>query len=221
MKQYLRRRLALLLALIMVVSLMPGNMQVRAEETSEYNGISESNIINIPSGKTNLTYNTEEQSLLSTEPITEDGLIKYYVSTSNSSVPTSEQFTLDSATAINAGTYYVYYKIVGDEKHEDKIFETPIAVTIEKAERKNIAVLMSDYTYGGNVSTPSVRGYMYENANSIAFYYNTTNSNEGGIKWDDISEETLDTGNYYMYAIIFEDQNYNEYVTEPDRKSVV
>ena len=49
-------------------------------------------------------------------------------------IGTAEQATgewsTDSPTGTDIGSYYVWYKIVGDRNHNDKIFITPITVTI-------------------------------------------------------------------------------------------
>lgn len=59
---------------------------------------------------------------------TNDGTLRYKVGENgyDAAIP----------TAMEVGTYQVYYKVVGDANHEDKEFETPVPVTIGKADAR-------------------------------------------------------------------------------------
>ena len=85
-------------------------------------------------------------------------------------------------------------------------------VTIEKA-TPSCTVTMADYTYGETPSNPALTGTTGNG--TVAYYYNTTNSNEGGTEWNDST--ALDAGTYYMYAVIGAGTNYNAYTT-PTKK---
>lgn len=57
-----------------------------------------------------------------------------YYAVADSEVPDKESFTSDIPTAINAGTYHVYYLAKGDERHLDgEVAEEPLVITIGKA----------------------------------------------------------------------------------------
>ena len=85
-------------------------------------------------------------------------------------------------------------------------------VTIEKA-TPSCTVKMADYTYGETPSNPALTGTTGNG--TVAYYYNTTNSNEGGAEWTNTT--ALDAGTYYMYAAIGAATNYNAYTT-PTKK---
>ena len=71
-------------------------------------------------------------------------------------------------------------------------------------------VSMDNYTYG-TAKNPSVSGY---NGNpEITYYYNTTNSNEGGTAWSQAAGGSLNPGTYYMYAKLAATVGFNEYTT--------
>ena len=82
--------------------------------------------------------------------------------------------------------------------------------TIQKASQA-ATVAMADYSLNGTVSTPTISGQ--KESPTVTYYYNTTNSNENGTKWENISVDTLTPGIYYMYATLSETDNYNAYTT--------
>lgn len=82
--------------------------------------------------------------------------------------------------------------------------------TIQKASQ-SATVAMADYSLIGTVSTPTISGQ--KESPTVTYYYNTTNSNENGTKWENISVDTLEPGIYYMYATLSETDNYNAYTT--------
>lgn len=73
-------------------------------------------------------------------------------------------------------------------------------------------VSMSNYTYGA-ATNPSVTGY--SGTPEITYYYNTTNSNQGGTPWSLDAGGSLNAGTYYMYAVLAATDGYNEYTTDP------
>ena len=78
-----------------------------------------------PEAKT-LTYNGSAQELVTAGEAT--GGTMYYAVTTENTAPTDENlYTTSIPTAINAGTYYVWYKVVGDENHKDT---EPVYVTV-------------------------------------------------------------------------------------------
>jgi len=71
-------------------------------------------------------------------------------------------------------------------------------------------VSMSNYTYGA-ATNPSVSGY--NGTPEITYYYNTTNSNQGGTPWSLDAGGSLNAGTYYMYAVLAATDGYNAYTT--------
>ena len=108
---------------------------------------------------------------------------------------------LGSAPA-DAGEYTAKVTVGGQEAAVD--------FTIEKVSQ-SATVAMADYSLIGTVSTPTISGQ--KESPTVTYYYNTTDSNETGTKWENISVDTLTPGIYYMYATLSETDNYNAYTT--------
>ena len=84
-------------------------------------------------------------------------------------------------------------------------------VKVDKAQQYG-KVSMVFYIYGETPSTPSLTNRTGDG--SVTYYYNTTNSNSGGIKWENIQPDTLNAGTrYYMYAELGETENYDSFTT--------
>lgn len=87
------------------------------------------------------------------------------------------------------------------------------AVKVDKAQQYG-KVSMEFYIYGETPSTPSLTDRTGDAKAQVTYYYNTTNSNSGGIKWDNIQPDTLNAGTrYYMYAELGETENYDSFTT--------
>ena len=71
---------------------------------------------------------------------------------------------------------------------------------------------MEGYTYGDTVSVPTITGMQGDP--QITYYYNLTDSNTGGTEWKDIKPTTLNVGDYYLYAVLGETEEYLGYTTE-------
>ena len=68
-------------------------------------------------------------------------------------------------------------------------------------------VSMSEYTYGGTKSSPSISGN--SGSGTVTYYYNTSNSNSGGTAWTSVTSSTsLTPKTYYMYATVAATTNY-------------
>ena len=106
-----------------------------------------------PKAKDNLTYTGEPQELVTapTAALPEPYRIVYALGDANGS---TEEYTTSIPTATDAGTYYVWYKVVGDKNHNDLIAENPIQVTISKA-----AVALewggTELVYNGTAQAPT------------------------------------------------------------------
>lgn len=93
--------------------------------------------------------------------------------------------------------------------------ETGIAtVKVDKAQQYG-KVSMKFYIYGETPSTPSLTDRTGDAKAQVTYYYNTTNSNSGGTKWENIQPDTLSAGTrYYMYAELGETENYESFTTD-------
>ena len=73
-------------------------------------------VITAPSAN-NRTYNGTEKPLLNSDGKISGGTMLYALGTA-ATAPT-EGWSADIPTAINTGTYYVWFKVAGDENHND------------------------------------------------------------------------------------------------------
>ena len=89
--------------------------------------------LDTPPTANTLTYNGTAQSLVTAGSAT-NGTVHYRVGDTGDFSSTVPQET-------NAGTYTVYYKVVGDANYQDITYDTPITVTINKKE-----IVVSDIT---------------------------------------------------------------------------
>ncbi|MBR4759097.1 MAG: leucine-rich repeat protein, partial [Lachnospiraceae bacterium] len=112
-------------------SLSNGNYSLPIDATISFGiGKADSSVETDPTAKS-LKYNGQAQALVTGGTAT-GGTMIYAVTTENT-VPTSESFNDGSIpTAMNAGTYYVWYKVVGDENHNG-ISPTFVKVEVAKA----------------------------------------------------------------------------------------
>ena len=83
----------------------------------------DSTVTNAPNGIAGLIYNGNDQTLI-TAGTADGGELQYKLN--------DGAYSKDLPTAQNAGDYTVYYKVVGDDEHEDSV-EQSLTVTIQKA----------------------------------------------------------------------------------------
>ena len=110
---------------------------------------------------------------------------------------------------INAGTYVLNVSGLGNYTSE-----VQITFTIEKAEYENIVLTKDSYNYE-NPSKVSLVGDIF---GDVTYYYSEVSSDSWLIYND---EELLEVGNYYIYAVIEETENYKEYETDKVEFSVL
>ena len=94
-----------------------------------------------PTAQENLTYTGSEQALLAAGS-TQDGTMKYRLGESG-------EFVDSIPNGKDAGTYTVYYKVVGDKNHNDTA-EQPITVTIDPLPISLLSVSSISKTYDGS-----------------------------------------------------------------------
>ena len=130
------------------------------------------------------------------------GTVTYYATDSDGNK------TGTSITApVNKGNYVAELTITDTSGQKYTVQDT---FAIDKADQ-SATVSMADYNFDETVSIPTISGQ--KGTTEVTYYYNTTNSNENGTEWKDISGDTLEPGTYYMYAVIPETENYRAYTT--------
>ena len=109
---------------------------------------------------------------------------------------------------LNAGTYYIYAVIEEHGNYNEYVTKTSIFV-IEKLTHSDISLVINDsYTYG-DVITPNISKEMEV---KVDYLYGTEDTNDGGNLFT--NETKLSVGTYYMYALIYGDNNVNSYTTK-------
>ncbi|SFU71188.1 hypothetical protein SAMN05216508_1421, partial [Eubacterium pyruvativorans] len=109
-----------------ITGLTAGTYKVRYAGTADKNasdatsvevGVKVAPTVTVPTAKT-LTYNGQAQGLVNAGS-TEDGTLYYAVTTENLAPTDESLYTTSIPTATNVGTYYVWYKVKGDDNHND------------------------------------------------------------------------------------------------------
>ena len=113
-------------------------------------GKSGSSVASAPTSKS-LTYDGSSQSLANAGTAT-GGTMRYLLTTSNSKPSTTSDFSASVPTATNAGNYYVWYYVQGDDNHSDSEISGPVNVGIG---RKSLTITAKSQTktYGNAIST--------------------------------------------------------------------
>lgn len=102
-----------------------------------------------PIAKTDLTYTGKAQELV-TPGSTTTGTMHYYSLDGKS-------YSTDIPTGIDAKTYTVYYKVVGDDNHEDSpAVELSVTISSKDVTNPTITLSQSSYFYDGTAKKPSV-----------------------------------------------------------------
>ena len=161
--------------------------------------------ITAPVGKENLVYSNSEQDLLSSKPLIDNG-------NTNSSI----KYRLDETskwseflpTAVNAGTYTVYYMI--EENNNYNVFEGNISVTISKAQQEvNAPSIIDDLVYNEQeqplLSSPPtiVKG----NSEDTIEYRLDDDSD-----WSTEFPSSSVVGEHTVYYRVSENDNYKEFI---------
>ena len=162
-----------------------------AEVTAEFSiSASAAVITKLPAAIDGLTYTGESQSLITAGEAT-GGELQYKLGadgTYGTTIP----------SAINAGTYTVYYKVVGDANHTG-VAEASIEATIGKA-TITPTVTLQGWDYGDEPNIPVVEGNLGNG--SVTFTYATQGSNQFSTEIPTVA------GNYIVKATIAETENY-------------
>ena len=100
-----------------------------------------------PTAKT-LTYTGSAQELV-TAGTAEGGVMQYALGTDAATAPTG--YTASIPTGTNVGTYYVWYKAIGDETHSDSGVAGPVKVVINEPEPEKTYKVKYEYKDAANL----------------------------------------------------------------------
>ena len=154
-----------------------------------------------------LTYDGAAHALV-TAGTTTEGAIQYALGNDATAAPTGE-YSATIPTGTNAGTYYVWYNVVGDDSHTDSD-PACVTVTINKA-AITPTVTMSGWTYGGTASAPGVTSGNSGNGTVTCSYKLKTAGDEA---YD--SAPPTAAGTYKVRAVIAETDNYSGKTVETE-----
>ncbi|MBP0955301.1 MAG: InlB B-repeat-containing protein, partial [Oscillospiraceae bacterium] len=138
-------------------------------------------------------YDGTEKPLVTVTGTPTGGEMQYALGTATEA---TEQYTTSIPTATEAGTYTVWYKVVGDANHSDT---TPasVGVTINQKEVTNVTIELSpeSFTYDGTAKEPTVT--VKDGTTVIsAEEYNVEYSNNTNAGTATVTITDKDGGNY-------------------------
>ena len=107
-------------------------------------------VLTTPTAIQNLVYTGNTQALVAAGTA-EGGEMQYALGENATTAPADNLYTTSIPTATNAGTYYVWYKIAGDENHNDTN-PTCIELTLNKATPSYTAPTDLVATYGDTLN---------------------------------------------------------------------
>ena len=157
----------------------------------------------------NLTYNNTEQALVAEGSAT-GGTMQYALKTSDSEEPNEGDWSDVVPKAKDAGDYYVYYRVKGDENHNNTDPQN-VKVTIEKATPDVTAPTKKSLTYTGSSQKLVTAG----STTGGTLWYCVTGTGDpkpeaGTGSWTtDVPEET-EAGKYNVYYRVQGDSNYKD-----------
>ena len=108
-------------------------------------------------------------------------------------------------TVTKAGTFVIQVDTAATDTHAAG--SAQVTMTVNKG-RSNGTLQVTGSTYPAGVQ-PAVQGNL--SGGSVTYYYNTTDSNQGGSLWT--TDTVLDAGEYWMYAEIAATDLYEAYTT--------
>lgn len=159
-------------------------------------------------------YTGDPIDLLKTEADSSNGSVKYIVSSEDlsSALPTTDDSRwANTATATDAGTYYVYVCIKGDDNHSDTSASLVGTVTINKVNVSLTApTLKTGLTYNEDsqdlINAGSVTG------GDLYYLVNTTGStpNKDDANWNKNVPQGSDAGTYYLWYKVIGDKNHSD-----------
>ncbi|MBE6000157.1 MAG: hypothetical protein E7239_01965 [Sarcina sp.] len=153
-----------------------------------------------------LTYTGEAQELV--RPGTVQGGTMLYVLGKDASTPPEDSlFTEEIPKGIDAGDYYVWYRVAGDANHND-VPPACLTAVIKKAP-VTPTVSITGWTYGEAANKPGVDAAGNPGNGDVRYEYST----DEGIGYTD--QVPTEAGSYYVRALVAETKNYKEAVSKP------
>ena len=150
-----------------------------------------------PAARPELAYNGNAQDLI-TAGEASNGTFLYALSKNENTAPADNLYSTSIPTATDAGTYYVWYKVEGDENHNGTEAEK-VNVNITKAVSNTVSVDITDWTYGDEAKAPTSETTF----GSAAYTYSDA---ENGTFTDKVPAAA---GKWYVKATVADTNNYD------------
>ena len=180
--------------------------------TATFTIVKESTTYTAPTAKTGLTYTGKAQELVSAGS-TETGEMQYSLDGKTYSTDIPKGGT-------DAKTYTVYYKVVGDDNHDDSAPAT-VEVTISKktVSKPTITLSASSFVYNGKAQEPTVT--VKDGDSEIpASQYTVSYSNNVNVGTATVTIAGKDDGNYILNgSTTFQIVDADSKVTAPTAKT--
>ena len=109
-----------------------------------------------PTAQENLTYTGQEQALITAGSVTSGGTMQY-------SLTENGTYSQNIPTGTNAGTYTVWYRVIGDENHNDTV-PASVAVRIGKKPLTITGVTAASKPYDGTTNA-DISSVTFDNVN--------------------------------------------------------
>ena len=151
----------------------------------------------------NLTYTGSAQELI-TAGEAEGGTMQYALGTATEA---TEHYTTSIPTATNAGTYYVWYKVVGDANHLDSEAK-PVEAAIGSVDSNTAAPTELTLTYDGSGQPLVKPGSVDYGTLFYALGSNDTTAPTDG--WSTEVPTATKAGTYYVWYKVVGDANHND-----------
>lgn len=152
-----------------------------------------------------LTYSGEAQALI-TAGTSEDGTLVYAVGNDGKTAPTTYYDTLPTKT--DAGTYYVWYKVIGDDNHNNSKAAC-VTAEIKKADATVTGVPQPcDLTYSGADQALITEGTATGGTMQYALSASPETQPKG--EYSETVPSGKNAGNYYVWYKVKGDENHND-----------
>lgn len=188
-----------------ITGLTSGTYKVRYAGTADKNaspeitivvGVKVAPTVTAPTAKT-LTYNGQPQALI-TAGTAEGGTMQYAL---GNATKATEPYTTSIPTKTEAGTYYVWYKVVGDTNHNDTT-SSKVEVNIKQADVKVTAPTAINSTYNGKEQALVNAGVTEDGK---VFYRLGTDGT-----WTNTVPTAKNVGEYEVYYYVDGDDNHSD-----------
>ncbi len=152
-------------------------------------------------------YDYGNPSIIEVNGYTESDYVLYFY-LNGEDISNSKEF--DETYDFEIGTYY-FYVVIPESLNYNEYVSEATTFTVNRADyNQEITISRDSYKYG-ETHTPTILSGFTGSEELVSYYYSLSNINIGGTKYTDYDE--FNAGTYYIYAVISENGNYNEYVT--------